>query len=89
MLIGFRMEDASSRSPKDGSVIVDSTIRGYVCSARHSFALNEPIGMALAEPQLADTDTRLEIFEDSGDDRLYAKVVPMPFYDPEGEKLRI
>ncbi len=88
-LIGFRMEDASSRSPKDGSVIVDSTIRGYVCSARHSFALNEPIGMALAEPQLADTDTRLEIFEDSGDDRLYAKVVPMPFYDPEGEKLRI
>jgi sarcosine oxidase subunit alpha len=83
------MEDAS-RCPEDGSLIVDSEIRGFVCTARKSFTLKESVGLALAESQLAKQGTRLEIFEDgSGDERLHATVVPTPFYDPEGKQLRM
>ena len=88
-LIGIRMED-SSRCPEDGSLIVDNEIRGFVCTVRKSFALKESVGLALVESQLAKQGTRLEIFEDGGGDaRLYATVVPTPFYDPEGKRLRM
>lgn len=88
-LVGIRMED-SSRCPEDGSLIVDSEIRGFVCTIRKSTALNASVGLALVESQLAKQGTRLEIFEDgSGDARRYATVVPTPFYDPEGKRLRM
>jgi sarcosine oxidase, subunit alpha len=88
-LVGIKMEDPS-RVPKDGSLIVDQKIRGYICTARKSFALNEAVGMALVESPLAQADSRLEIFEDECDGkRLYARVVPMPFYDPEGKRMKM
>ncbi|KPL26790.1 MAG: glycine cleavage T protein (aminomethyl transferase) [Bacteroides sp. SM1_62] len=88
-LIGFRMKDPS-RPPKDGSVIVDTRIRGHVCTARYSFTLGESIGLALVHSELAATGTVLEIFEDNmRKERLYATVVPIPFYDPEGKRLRM
>ena len=88
-LVGFKMEDPS-RPPKDGSIIVDKTIRGHVCTARYSFTLGEAIGLALVHSDLADTGTHLEIFEDNmGEKRLYGHVVPTSFYDPEGERQRM
>ena len=82
--------DDPSRTPKDGSVIVDSTIRGYVCTARYSVTLRESIGMGLVDSDLAKQGTRLEIFEDGvGDERVNATVVPRPFYDPEGKRLKM
>ena len=88
-LVGFEMEDAD-RAPRDGSLIVDSRIRGYVCTARKSVTLDKAVGMALVASQLAETGTRLEIFEDEcGNQRLYARVVPMPFYDPEGKRMKM
>ena len=39
-LVGFEMEDAT-RAPKDGSPVVDSRIRGWVCTARYSFYLEK------------------------------------------------
>ena len=57
-LVGFKMED-SSRAPKDGSIIVDSRIRGYVCIARRSFTLQESVGLALVDAPLAKEGTRL------------------------------
>jgi len=87
-LAGFKMEDPE-RPAKDGSIIVDTSIRGHVCTARYSFTLGEAIGMALVESDLASMGTRLEIFEDSmGDERFYATVVPTPFYDPEGIRMK-
>jgi sarcosine oxidase subunit alpha len=86
-LIGFKME-SPSRAPRDGSIIVDSAIRGYVCIARHSMTLNESVGLALVDAPLAAEGTRLQIYEDEcGGQHLYATVVPMPFYDPEGVRL--
>ena len=88
-LIGFKMED-SSRAPKDGSIIVDSRIRGYVCIARRSFTLQEAVGFALVDAPLAKEGTRLQIYEDEcNGQHLYATVVPTPFYDPEGKRLRM
>jgi sarcosine oxidase subunit alpha len=88
-LVGFKMED-SSRPPKDGSIIVDQTIRGYVCIARRSFTLKESVGMALVDAPLAQKGTRLQIYEDECEGRhIYGKVVETPFYDPQGERLRL
>jgi len=88
-LVGFKMEDPSV-TPKDGSVIVDKRIRGHVCTARYSFVLGESIGLALVHSDLAHTGNHLKIFEDNmGEKRLYATIVPTPFYDPEGKRLRM
>jgi len=87
-LVGFKMIN-NHKAPLDGSLIVDSRIRGYVCTARNSFTLNEAVGMALVESELSNIGTTLNIFEDgSGNNRIYAKVVPMPFYDPEGVQMK-
>lgn len=88
-LVGIKMEDAS-REPKEKSIIVDHKIRGVVCTARRSVTLNAAVGMALVESRMADIGTRLEIFEDECDGRCQtAVVVPMPFYDPEGKRMRM
>jgi sarcosine oxidase subunit alpha len=88
-LVGFKMEDPA-RAPKDGSIIVDSAIRGYVCIARRSFSLQASVGLALVDAPLAKEGTRLQIYEDEcKGQHLHAKVAPTPFYDPEGYRLRI
>jgi sarcosine oxidase subunit alpha len=88
-LIGFKCGQ-DYNPPKDGSLIVDNKIRGYVATARFSTTLKAAIGMGLVESHLAQPGTGLEIFEDgAGDKRLQASVVKMPFYDPEGQRLRI
>jgi sarcosine oxidase subunit alpha len=88
-LVGFKMDDPG-RTPKDGSLVVDDTIRGYVCTARTSNTLKQAIGLALVEAPLAKEGGRFQIFEDGmGDDRLTAAVVATPFYDPEGKRLRM
>ncbi|WP_281432188.1 FAD-dependent oxidoreductase [Desulfatitalea alkaliphila] len=89
-LVGFKMETPGDGPPRDGSPVVNGRIRGYVCTARHSHALGEPVGMALVEEELARGGTRLGIYEDGCGGRLrYGTVAPMPFYDPEGTRMRI
>jgi sarcosine oxidase subunit alpha len=87
-LVGIRMED-DTRAARDGALIVDNKVRGYVATVRKSFTTGEAVGMALVESQLADIGTRVEIFEDECNGvRLYARVVEMPFYDPKGERMK-
>ncbi|MBF0390875.1 MAG: (2Fe-2S)-binding protein [Desulfamplus sp.] len=87
-LVGFEMEN-NGRAARDGALIVDDKVRGYVCTARDSFTLNKAVGMALVESHLAKVGTRLEIFEDEcGGERIYGTVVPMPFYDPDGTRMK-
>ncbi len=89
-LVGFKMEDSSSLAPKDGSIIVDTKIRGYVCTARYSYSLKKPVGMALVEDDLTKENTKLGIFEDDCKGELkYAGVIPMPFYDPQGKRMKL
>ncbi len=88
-LVGFKMESPTDRVPKDGSPVVDQRIRGYVCTARFSYSLNEPVGMALVDDHLSRPGTTLSIYEDGCQGELLkAEVAPMPFYDPDGERMR-
>jgi sarcosine oxidase subunit alpha len=88
-LVGFKMDDPLVPA-KDGAVVADSNIRGHICTSRYSFTLKESIGLALVESDLAKIGTRLEIFEGNmGGDRLYATVVPTPFYDPDGKRTKM
>jgi sarcosine oxidase, subunit alpha len=83
------MED-DSRPARDGALIVDDKVRGYVATMRKSVTTGQAVGMALVESQLADIGARLDIFEDECNGvRLHARVVPMPFYDPEGKRMKI
>ena len=89
-LVGFKMGDSLDAPPKDGSIIVDEKIRGYVCTARYSFSLREPIGLALVDDDLSDPGTKLSIYEDECNGRLMsAEVATTPFYDPKGERMRM
>ncbi len=89
-LVGVKMADASAATPKDGSIIVDTRFRGYICTARFSDALNEPIGMALVKDGLTEIGTELNIYEDSCDGRLLkAMVAQMPFYDSDGSRMKM
>jgi sarcosine oxidase subunit alpha len=88
-LVGIRMED-DTRPPRDGALIVDDKVRGYVATARRSFSTGEAVGMALVESQLAAVGTKLEIFEDECQGKLLnAMVVPRVFYDPQGERMKM
>ena len=88
-LVGIQMDD-SDRPAKDGSLIVDNRIRGYVCTMRKSFSLKKSIGMALVEKGMSEIGTKLEIYEDECQGKtLPATVVKMPFYDPEGNRMKI
>jgi sarcosine oxidase subunit alpha len=88
-LVGIRMQN-DTRAARDGALIVDEKIRGYVATMRKSFTTGQAVGMALVESQLADIGTRLDIFEDECDGvLLHARIVDMPFYDPEGDRMRM
>jgi sarcosine oxidase subunit alpha len=62
-LVGLEME-RPYRPPKDGSIVVDTAIRGYVATARFSYSLQKAVGLALVEDHLAKPGTRLAVFED-------------------------
>ena len=88
-LVGFKMDDPA-QTPGDGAIIVSDTVHGYVTSARYSEILGESIGLALVDASMAPVGTRLQIFQEGlGTGRLTAGVVPTPFYDPKGERMRM
>ncbi len=89
-LVGFKMQSPADRPPRDGSVIVDGRIRGYVCTARFSPALGEVVGMALVDEPLSAVGAEWSIYEDECNGKLLGAVVAtMPFYDPEGLRMRM
>jgi len=87
-LAGFEV-DAGQHTPKDGSIIVDDIVRGHVCTSRFSPVLGKSIGLALVESSVSEIGCRLNVFEDNCDGKLLtATVVPIPFYDPEGDRMK-
>ena len=96
-LVGFMMEDPG-QTPRDGSIVVaEGTVKGRVCTSRFSPTLSQSIGMALVDPDLAVMDGMLEIYVDGKlvkqqlpkTKTMKARIVPMPFYDPKGERVRV
>jgi sarcosine oxidase subunit alpha len=88
-LVGIQM-DNPAQTPGDGSLIVDSKIRGFICTSRFSHTLKQSIGLALVDAPLAKEGTSLLVFQDNmGDMRWTAKVIKTPFYDPEGQRQKM
>lgn len=95
-LVGFTMNEAF-RTPSDGSIVVaDGTVKGRVTSSRFSPTLGRSIGLALVDPDLAVMGGTLEFYTDGRLNRkglpeiktFRGTIVPVPFYDPEGKRLR-
>ncbi len=89
-LVGFMTTEADMpHLPKDGSPIIDTTVRGWICTARYSTTQKRPVGMALVEDSLAAEGTELGIYEPGCNGKLIPIIVAkMPFYDPTGERMK-
>ena len=103
-LVGFRVDGAQGTSregggahegveaPRDGAVVVDGgEVVGYVCTTRRSDTLGWQYGMALVREEVAVRGGRIRLYENEGNGEgatSTATVVPLPFYDPEGERVR-
>jgi len=85
-LVGFSCPDGTV--PTEGAAVVDAagTVVGQVTSARLAPKLGRSIGLAMVDPELAESGTALTISD--RDKRFAATVTTEPFYDPEGELLR-
>jgi sarcosine oxidase subunit alpha len=83
--------DDPSQTPGDGAVVCEGeNIVGYICSSRFSRTLGQSIGMALVTQDLAKQGRRINIYKNDSNKplRFTATVVPTPFYDAEGNRLR-
>ena len=95
-LVGFKMNNPRE-TPADGSIVVAAgVVKGRVCSSRYSTTLGQSIGMALVDPELAAMGGALEIYTDGklvkgrlpAVATVKAEIVPTPFYDPEGLRMK-
>ncbi|MCD4722234.1 MAG: (2Fe-2S)-binding protein, partial [Desulfobacula sp.] len=89
-LVGLEITDGQD-CPGDGAIIYqDNTIVGHVCTVRKSITLNKILAMALVKDPLNKIGNTIHIYqnEGQGEKRFTAKVVPMPFYDPKGLRLK-
>jgi len=89
-LVGLKT-DEPSQTPGDGSVIAKGDeVVGHLCSSRYSPTLRQSIAMALVVEELAQEGTRLNIYQNDHNDPMWYKatVVKMPFYDPQGKRLK-
>lgn len=88
-LVGFELSDTKEKLvPPKGSKILslDHEVIGEVTSAIYSPLLDKVIGMGFVQKGFYNEGTEL-FFE--FDNKLYSVViVPKPFYDPKGERLR-
>ncbi|WP_027369794.1 FAD-dependent oxidoreductase [Desulfovermiculus halophilus] len=88
-LVGIQMEKAD-HVPGDGCVIVDDRVIGYIGTIRHSATMGSVIGMALVQGPYSREGTRLAVYENECQGELqYATVTAMPFYDPQGKRMRM
>lgn len=85
-LVGFRLSGAVHQPREAHLVIEDGAIAGRVTSVGWSPTLEACIGLALVTPAIAAAG-RLRIRMDGGV-MIEAPIVPLPFYDPRGERQR-
>jgi sarcosine oxidase subunit alpha len=92
-LTGFKMDEPHV-VPEEGLQIVrrdgdgDLQIMGHVTSSRYSPTLQEAIGLCWLPAEMATAGTPFTI-RLSGGRLVQARVHEGPFYDPEGERLRM
>ena len=84
-LVGFEMPDGIV--PRDGDpVVANGRPIGRVTSSRFSYALGKSVGMAWVPTAVADNESDIEIMV-AGKKRS-GQLAKLPFYDPDGKRLR-
>jgi aminomethyltransferase len=87
-LVGLILEQNEAAEHGD-LIYVDRYPVGVVTSATNSPLLKKQIALCRVAPQYASAETTLEIGKlDGQKKRLKAKVVNLPFYDPERTRVR-
>ena len=85
-LVGFTLEDPAAPVPEECYLTVrNGAIVGRVTSAVRSPALDRVIGLAYVAPDQAVPGTSFDI-KIAGGRLLQAKVVKLPFYDPDNKR---
>jgi sarcosine oxidase, subunit alpha len=83
--LAFDASPADVTALRGAPLLVDGRVVGRVTSAERSIALDRPIGLGWIR---ASGHGFPEVLDVAGDGRVRARVVPTPFYDPAGERLR-
>jgi sarcosine oxidase subunit alpha len=85
-LVGFELSD-SAVVPAEGEQFVQAgQLVGRVTSARYSPTLAKPIGLGWVKSEYAAIGSSLDLRRNGG--LAQATVVRVPFYDPEGKRVR-
>ena len=89
MSVGFVSDHRSAAAPIEEShlVLAGDRIAGRVTSVGYSPVLARTIGLAMVDTALAAPDTALTLRITDGS-CVAARVVPVPFYDPDGARLK-
>lgn len=81
-LVGFTLPSSASR-PLEGHLVLDGAdISGNVTSCEYSATLDQIIGLAYAAPHQAEPGMHIPIRVEGGE-HVLAKVVALPFHDPD------
>jgi sarcosine oxidase subunit alpha len=81
----FDRPPANVAELRGAPLLVDGHVVGRVTSAERSMVLDRPIGLGWIRGSEGGFPTELDV---AGDDGVRARVVPTPFYDPAGKRLR-
>ncbi|MFQ5959728.1 MAG: aminomethyltransferase family protein, partial [Alphaproteobacteria bacterium] len=85
-LVGFNVVDPDAPVPKECHLVIrDGDITGRVTSCSYSPVLGKTIGLAYVAPDQAEVGSRFDIKIEQGR-MVTAEVVPLPFYDPDGQR---
>jgi sarcosine oxidase, subunit alpha len=85
-LVGFTLSDADAKCPKECHLVIrDGAITGRVTSAVRSPTHGKVIGLAYVVPDQAEIGQRFQIRIEDGE-MVEARVVPVPFYDPDNRR---
>ncbi len=88
-LVGFTLDDSAAPLPKECHLVIrDGEIAGRVTSCVRSPNLGKPIGLAYVAPSQAPVGSTFEIRVE-GRRLVRARVVALPFYDPENHRQAI
>jgi sarcosine oxidase subunit alpha len=87
-LVGFEPGAGAERIAECHLVIENGEIAGRVTSVAWSPTLQRHIGLAMLRPDLAQPGGRFTIRVTDGS-TVEARIVPTPFYDAEGRRLRL
>jgi sarcosine oxidase subunit alpha len=85
VLVGFCV-NGNTAVPKEGHLVIDAeTMSGRVTSCAWSPSLKKTIGLAYVDAASSAPGSAMSISVGGGR-TVSAEVVPVPFYDPEGER---